>query len=99
MVNDRMEKGSRVLGVGIIGCLHLPALRSLRSIRAVAIADGDPGRLRLVGDRFALERRYRGRMRRLSLCTLPGSGSSSNNRRTSHGTQWAEKSDRLRDVP
>lgn len=59
-----MAEASPGLGVGIIGCgyaaerLHLPALRSLASVRAVAIADTDPERLRLVGSRFAIDRRY-----------------------------------------
>jgi len=53
-----------VLAVAVIGCgygaenLHLPAMRSLPSVRVVAIADSDPERLRMVGDRFAIDRRY-----------------------------------------
>jgi predicted dehydrogenase len=53
-----------VLGVGIVGCgyaaerLHLPALRSLPSLKVVAIADTDPERLLSVGERFAIARRY-----------------------------------------
>ena len=57
-------KRRRVLRVGIIGCgyaaerLHLPALRSVPSVCPMAIADSDPERLALVGDRFAIQRRY-----------------------------------------
>jgi predicted dehydrogenase len=52
------------LGVGIIGCgyaaqsLHLPTLAALASARVVAIADSDPARLRLVGGKCAMARRY-----------------------------------------
>lgn len=59
-----VDRVGRELGIGVIGCgyaaerLHLPALRSLRFARAVAIADTDRERLRLLGDRFSIGRRY-----------------------------------------
>lgn len=59
-----MRTRRRRLRVGIVGCghaaehLHLPALRSLPSVEVVALADTDPERLRLVGARFAIARRY-----------------------------------------
>jgi myo-inositol 2-dehydrogenase / D-chiro-inositol 1-dehydrogenase len=73
------------LSVGVVGCgyaaeqLHLPAIRSLPSVRAVAIADPDPDRLRLVGDRFAIARRYRdheallrdGEVQAVAVCAPP----------------------------
>jgi myo-inositol 2-dehydrogenase / D-chiro-inositol 1-dehydrogenase len=65
MSAPRGEQTRDALSVGVVGCgygaeqLHLPAIRSLPSVRVVAIADPDPDRLRLVGDRFAIERRYR----------------------------------------
>ena len=50
--------------VGIIGCgrvtetRHLPALRRLPQASVVALADVDRDRLRLVADRFRIERRH-----------------------------------------
>lgn len=59
-----MEGPRNLLGLGIVGCgyaaehLHLPALRFVPAIKVVAIADTDPARLRSVGGRFAIVRRY-----------------------------------------
>ena len=59
-----MTKGSTSVKVGLIGCgwvtetLHLPALRGVRAVDVVAVADGDPDRLKRVADRFQIQRRY-----------------------------------------
>jgi len=60
-----MGTASSALNVGIVGCgyaaeqLHLPAIRSVPSLRVVALADSDPERVQKVGRRFGIERRYR----------------------------------------
>ncbi len=59
-----MTKRSMSLKLGIIGCgwvtetLHLPALRGVTAVDVVAVADGDPARLKQVADRFRVQRRY-----------------------------------------
>jgi predicted dehydrogenase len=59
-----MTKGSTSVKVGLIGCgwvtetLHLPALRGVRAIDVVAVADGDLDRLKRVADRFQVQQRY-----------------------------------------
>ena len=59
-----MTKGSTSVKLGLIGCgwvtetLHLPALRGVRAVDVVAVADGDPDRLKRVADRFQVQRRY-----------------------------------------
>ncbi|MGH8713702.1 MAG: Gfo/Idh/MocA family oxidoreductase [Casimicrobiaceae bacterium] len=65
---DRCHRGdngeAQPAGLGIVGCgyaaehLHLPAKRSLPALKVVAIAETDPERLRSVGERFAIARRY-----------------------------------------
>ena len=59
-----MLKKSGPLRLGIIGCgwvtetYHLPALKRVRTAHIVAVADGDPDRLKRVADRFQVQRRY-----------------------------------------
>src|SRR5262249_30317970 len=63
-MNTRTTPERDGLDVGIIGCgygaenLHLPVLASLPGLRVVALADVDAERLRRVGDRFSVHRRY-----------------------------------------
>ena len=65
---DAARKPARVTepaGVGLIGCghvaelRHLPALSRLDCARVVALADLDPDRAQLLGERFGVARRYR----------------------------------------
>ena len=59
-----MTKRSASLKLGLIGCgwvvetLHLPALSGVSAVEVVAVADGDPDRLKRVADRFQAQRRY-----------------------------------------
>ena len=54
---------SRPVGVGVVGCgriaalRHFPALAGVRDARVVAVADADPGRLESVAERFGVARR------------------------------------------
>ena len=55
---------SEPAGVGLIGCghvaeqRHLPALSRLDCARVVTLADLDPDRVQLLGERFGVARRY-----------------------------------------
>jgi myo-inositol 2-dehydrogenase / D-chiro-inositol 1-dehydrogenase len=55
----------RPIGIGFIGCgevgaeKHLPAVREVRELDVVAVADNDPERLRSVEDRFGIRRCHR----------------------------------------
>ncbi|MBA5865689.1 MAG: hypothetical protein GDA67_03205 [Nitrospira sp. CR1.3] len=59
-----MSKGSASVKLGIVGCgwvtetLHLPALRGVRTANVVALADGDPVRLKRVGELFRVPQRH-----------------------------------------
>jgi myo-inositol 2-dehydrogenase / D-chiro-inositol 1-dehydrogenase len=59
-----MTAGSTSMKLGLIGCgwvtetLHLPALREVGTADIIAVADGDPDRLRRVADRFQVQRRH-----------------------------------------
>jgi myo-inositol 2-dehydrogenase/D-chiro-inositol 1-dehydrogenase len=59
-----MLKRSSPVSLGLIGCgwvtadRHLPALRHLPEARVIAVADIKPDQLKLVADRFHIERRY-----------------------------------------
>jgi len=59
-----MRHNREAIRLGIIGCgrgtevHHLPALARIPEIRAVAIADIDPTRLKKTADRFGIARRY-----------------------------------------
>jgi predicted dehydrogenase len=59
-----MTTGSTSVKLGVIGCgwvtetLHLPALRGVRAGDVVAVADGDPDRLKRVANRFQVQRRH-----------------------------------------
>lgn len=59
-----MTTGSTAVKLGIIGCgwvtetLHLPALSGVSAVEVVAVADGDPDRLKRVADRFHAQRQY-----------------------------------------
>jgi myo-inositol 2-dehydrogenase / D-chiro-inositol 1-dehydrogenase len=60
-----MTVGAERVRLGVIGCgwvterCHLPSLRRMPNIEAVALADIDAERLRRLGERFRVERRYR----------------------------------------
>jgi myo-inositol 2-dehydrogenase / D-chiro-inositol 1-dehydrogenase len=55
----------RSIGIGVIGCgriaalRHLPVLAAVEGAEAVAVADHDEARAREVAERFAVARRYR----------------------------------------
>jgi myo-inositol 2-dehydrogenase / D-chiro-inositol 1-dehydrogenase len=57
---------SNILRVGVVGCgraaetRHLPTLAKLDQVRAVALADLDPSRLRRVAEQFRIEGQYPG---------------------------------------
>jgi|CXWL01.1.fsa_nt_gi predicted dehydrogenase len=59
-----MNTRSNPVKLGIIGCgwvtetLHLPALRGVNRAEVVAVADGDPERLKRVGNHFQVRRQY-----------------------------------------
>lgn len=59
-----MTEQNTSVKLGLIGCgwvtetLHLPALRRVRAVDVVAVADGDQDRLKRVADRFQVQRRY-----------------------------------------
>jgi len=59
-----MGKENTPVKLGIVGCgwvtetLHLPALRGVTHAKVVAVADGDPERLKRVGDLFLVQRQY-----------------------------------------
>src|SRR5262249_30581517 len=63
-MNRRTTPERDALDVAVIGCghgaenLHWPGLTSLPGLRVVALADVDAERLRRVGDRFSVHRRY-----------------------------------------
>ena len=64
MKRVRLRRYLRVINVGVIGCgkiaemKHLPAYQGAVGVRILGIADSDPQRLKLMSDKFAVDKTY-----------------------------------------